>query len=197
MASPPQESGSPAGPRESSPAAAATRTPVCRGSSVSHHASDEGETSSDTSIPDRTSRRRRSGRGNRSRHSGSDSEDSRASGTRRKKKDGFSNKIQIPEFGGKKGHPQDVASIFRQWARCITYYRDYYEDSYLMPLVVSSLTGDASDVFDWTRSLMTGDPPRPLRSAADVERALLRLLHVPGAEKHGQKPSLRGTGGCY
>ena len=77
---------------------------------------------------------------------------------RHQKKDGFSNKIQIPEFGGKKGHPQDVASAFRQWARCITYYRDYYEDSYLMPLVVSSLTGDASDVFDWTRSLTPGDP---------------------------------------
>ena len=28
-----------------------------------------------------------------------------------------------------------------------------------MPLVASSLTGDASDVFDWTRSLTTGDPP--------------------------------------
>ena len=27
-----------------------------------------------------------------------------------------------------------------------------------MPLVVSSLTGDASDVFDWTRSLTPGDP---------------------------------------
>ena len=77
---------------------------------------------------------------------------------RRRKKDGFSNKIQIPEFGGKKGHPQDVASAFRQWVRCITYYRDYYEDSYLMPLVVSSLTGDASDVFDWTWSLTPGDP---------------------------------------
>ena len=77
---------------------------------------------------------------------------------RRKKKDGFSNKIQIPEFGGKKGHPHDVASAFRQWARCITYYRDYYEDSYLMPLVVSSLTGDASDVFDWMWSLTPGDP---------------------------------------
>ena len=37
--------------------------------------------------------------------------------------------------------------------RVITYYRDYYEDSYLMPLVVSSLTGDASDVFDWILSL--------------------------------------------
>ena len=158
VASPPQGPVDPAGPRESSPAAAAMGTPVHRGSPVSHHASDEGETSPDTSIPDRTSRRRCARRGNRSRYSSSDSDDSHASAVRRKKKDGFSNKIQIPEFGGKKGHPQDVASAFRQWARCITYYRDYYEDSYLMPLVVSSLTGDASDVFDWTRSLTLGDP---------------------------------------
>ena len=158
VASPPQGSVNPADPREGSQAAVATRTPACRGSSVSHYASDEEEPPSDTSARDRTSRRRRVGRGNKSRHSGSDSDDSHASAARHKKKDGFSNKIQIPEFGGKKGHPQDVASAFRQWARCITYYRDYYEDSYLMPLVVSSLTGDASDVFDWTRSLTTGDP---------------------------------------
>ena len=78
-------------------------------------------------------------------------------GGRRKKKDGFSSKIQILEFGGKKSHAHDVASTFRQWARCITYYRDYYEDSYLMPLVVSSLTGDASDVFDWILSLNPGN----------------------------------------
>ena len=43
-----------------------------------------------------------------------------------------------------------MADAFRQWARCITYYRDYYEDSYLMPLVVSFLKGDTSDVLDWT-----------------------------------------------
>ena len=73
------------------------------------------------------------------------------------KKDGFSSKIQIPEFGGKKGHPHDVADAFRQWAYCITYYRDYYEDSYLMSLVVSSLMGDASDVFDWILSLNPGN----------------------------------------
>ena len=158
VASLPQGPVDPAGPREGSPAAAAIRTLVRRGSPVSHQTSDEGETSPDTSILDRTSRRRRARRGNRSRYSSSDSDDSHASTVRHKKKDGFSNKIQIPEFGGKKGHPQDVASAFRQWARCITYYWDYYEDSYLMPLVVSSLTGDASDVFDWTRSLMPGDP---------------------------------------
>ena len=39
-----------------------------------------------------------------------------------KKKDGFSSKIQIPAFGGKKGHSDDVTGAFRQWARCITYY---------------------------------------------------------------------------
>ena len=38
----------------------------------------------------------------------------------------------------------------------ITYYRDYYEDSYLMPLVVSSLMGDALDVFNWTSSVSPG-----------------------------------------
>ena len=74
-----------------------------------------------------------------------------------KKKDGFSSKIHIPEFGGKKGHSSDVTEAFKQWARCITYYREYYEDSYLMPLVVSSLTGDASDVFDWILSLNPGN----------------------------------------
>ena len=72
-------------------------------------------------------------------------------------KDGFSSKIYIPEFGGKKGHSGDVTEAFRQWARCITYYRDYYQDSYLIPLVVSSLTGDASDVFDWILSLYPGN----------------------------------------
>ena len=76
---------------------------------------------------------------------------------RHKKKDGFLSKIQIPKFGGKKGHPCDVADAFRQWAHCITNYHDYYEDSYLTPLVVSSLTGDASNVFDWILSLNPGN----------------------------------------
>ena len=46
-----------------------------------------------------------------------------------------------------------MANAFRQWAHCITYYRDYYEDSYLIPLVVLSLTEDASDMFNWTCSI--------------------------------------------
>ena len=38
-------------------------------------------------------------------------------GGRRKKKDGFSSKIQIPEFGGKRGHSGEVTDAFRQRAR--------------------------------------------------------------------------------
>ena len=49
-----------------------------------------------------------------------------------------------------------MADIFRQWAHCITYYHEYYEDSYLIPLVVLSLTGDTSDVFDCTCSVSPG-----------------------------------------
>ena len=101
------------------------------------------------------SRGGQSGEGSDSSHSVRSSASSRG---RRKKKDGFSSKIQIPEFGGKKGHSGEVTDAFRQWARCITYYRNYYEDSYLMPLVVSSLTGDDSDVFDWILSLNQGKP---------------------------------------
>ena len=109
----------------------------------------------------RKGRRNRGNRGSRSGESSDSSHSARSStsnGGRRKKKDGFSSKIQIPEFGGKKGHSGDVTDAFRQWARCITYYRDYYEDSYLMPLVVSSLTGDALDVFNWILSLNQGEP---------------------------------------
>ena len=124
----------------------------------------DNDTTSDVGLVDPSSHRKgRRNRGNRGSRSGESSDSSHStrtstsSGGRRKKKDGFSSKIQIPEFGGKKGHSGDVTDAFRQWARCITYYRDYYEDSYLMPLVVSSLTGDASDVFDWILSLNQGE----------------------------------------
>ena len=126
--------------------------------------SDEDATS-DVGLVDPSSHKKgRRSRGNRGSRGGESSDGSHStrsttsSGGRRKKKDGFSSKIQIPEFGGKKGHSGDVTDAFRQWARCITYYRDYYEDSYLMPLVVSSLTGDTCDVFDWILSLNHGEP---------------------------------------
>ena len=122
-----------------------------------HQSSDDDGVSTDTSILDRPPpNKRRGSRRSRSSRSSSDSDGTHSSGGRCKKKDGFSSKIQIPEFGGKKGHTHDVAGVFQQWARCIMYYHDYYEDSYLMPLVVSSLTGDASDVFDWILSLNSG-----------------------------------------
>ena len=125
----------------------------------------DDDATSDVGLMDPSSRKKgRRSQGNRGSRSGESSDSSHSarsstsSGGRRKKKDGFSSKIQIPEFGGKKGHSGDVTDTFRQWVRCITYYRDYYEDSYLMPLVVSSLTGDASDVFDWILSLNHGEP---------------------------------------
>ena len=125
----------------------------------------DDDVTSDVGPVDPSSRKRgRRSQGNRGSRSGESLDSSHSarsttsSGRRRKKKDGFSSKIQIPEFGGKKGHSGDVTDAFRQWARCITYYQDYYEDSYLMPLVVSSLTGDASDVFDWILSLNQGEP---------------------------------------
>ena len=102
----------------------------------------DDDTTSDVGLVDPSSHKKgRRGRGHRGTRSGESSNSSHSvrsstSSGRRKKKDGFSSKIQIPEFGGKKGHSGDVTDAFRQWARCITYYRDYYKDSYLMPLVV-------------------------------------------------------------
>ena len=142
----------------SSPPRGSTRGLPVREATLNHHyTSDEDGVSTDTSISDKPLCRRHGSRGSQINWSGSDSDETHTSRGRQKKKDGFSSKIQIPEFGGKKGHPHDVADACRQWAHCITYYRDYYEDSYLMPLVVLSLTGDASDMFNWTRSVSPGD----------------------------------------
>ena len=142
----------------SSPAlGSAPGSPLRRAFPSHHQSSDDDGVSTDTTITERTPHRRRGSQRSHSSCSGSDSDGTRSSGGRHKKKDGFLSKIQIPEFGGKKGHTHDVAGAFWRWACCIMYYRDYYKDSYLMPLVVSSLTGDASDVFDWIHSLNPGN----------------------------------------
>ena len=133
-----------------------TGLPVRRATPNHCYTSNEEGVSTDTSTSEKLLHKRHGSRGNRGSWSGSDSDETLTSGGRRKKKDGFSSKIQIPEFGGKKGHPHNVADAFRQWAHCITYYHEYYEDSYLMPLVVSPLTGDASDVFNWMCSISPG-----------------------------------------
>ena len=131
-------------------------SPVRRVPINHHYTSDEERVSTDTTTSGKSLHKRHGSRGNRGNWSGSDSNETLTSGGRQKKKDGFSSKIQIPEVGGKKGHPHDVADAFRQWALCIMYYCEYYKDSYLMPLVVSSLTGDASDVFNWMCSVSPG-----------------------------------------
>ena len=113
------------------------------------YTSDDDGVSTDNS--EKSIHKKRGSRRSRGNQSGCDSNETLTSGGRQK--NGFSSKIHIPEFGGKKGHLHDVANAFRQWAHCITYYHDYYEDSYLMPLVVSSLTGDTLDMFDWTHSV--------------------------------------------
>ena len=140
-----------------SPARGSTTGLPVRGTIPNHcYTSNEEGVSTDTTTSEKSFCKRHGSRRNRGYQSGSDSDETLTSGGRQKKKDGFSSKIQIPDFTGKKGHPHDVAGAFRQWAYCITYYRDYYEDSYLMPLVVSSLTGKALDVFNWTCSVSPG-----------------------------------------
>ena len=63
---------------------------------------------------------------------------------KKRKKAGVNNKVNIPEFGGKDAHPNDVASAFWSWARIVAHYQDYYEDEYLMTQVIASLKGDAA-----------------------------------------------------
>ena len=133
-----------------------TGLPVRKATPNHRYTSDEEGASTYTTTSEKSLCKRHGSRRSRGNQSGSDSDETLTSGGRQKKKDGFSSKIQIPEYGGKKGHPHDVADAFRQWAHCITYYCEYYEDSYLMPLVVSSLTGDTSDVFDWMCSVSPG-----------------------------------------
>ena len=133
-----------------------TGSPVGRALPNHRYTSDEEGISTHTSTSGKSLHKRCGSRGNQGNRSGSDSDETLTSGGRQKKKDGFSSKIQIPEFGGRKGHPHDVADVFRQRACCITYYCEYYEDSYLMPLVVSSLTEDASSVFNLTCSVSPG-----------------------------------------
>ena len=67
-----------------------------------------------------------------------------------KKKGGVNNKVHIPEFDGKTNNTEGAGKAFRQWSQSIFYYRDYYEDEYLMAQIIGALKGDAADVFDFT-----------------------------------------------
>ena len=66
-----------------------------------------------------------------------------------KKKGGVNNKVHIPEFDGKTSNTEGAGEAFRQWSRSVSYYRDYYEDEYLMAQIIWALKGDAADVFDF------------------------------------------------
>ena len=66
-----------------------------------------------------------------------------------KKKGGVNNKVHILEFDGKTRNTEGVGEAFRRWSRSISYYRDYYEDEYLMAQIIGALKGDAADVFDF------------------------------------------------
>ena len=69
---------------------------------------------------------------------------------RNKKKGGVNNKVHIPEFDGKTSNTEGAGEAFHQWSQSISYYRDYYEDEYLMAQIIGALKGDAADVFDFT-----------------------------------------------
>ena len=87
-------------------------SPMRRAFPSHHQSSDDSGVSTDTSISDKPPHRRWGSRRSQSSWSSSDSDGTHSSGGRLKKKDGFSSKIQIPEFGGKKGHTHDVAGAF-------------------------------------------------------------------------------------
>ena len=66
-----------------------------------------------------------------------------------KKKGGVNNKVHIPEFDGKTSNTEGADEAFRIWSRSVSYYRDYYEDKYLMAQIIGALKGDAADVFNF------------------------------------------------
>ena len=75
-------------------------SPVGRALPNHCYTSDEEGVSTDTSTSGKLLHKRHGSRGNQGNQSGSDSDETLTSGGRQKKKDGFSSKIQIPEFGG-------------------------------------------------------------------------------------------------
>ena len=64
-----------------------------------------------------------------------------------KKMGGVNNKVHIPEFDDKTSNTEGAGKAFHRWSRSISYYRDYYEDEYLMAQIIGALKGDAADVF--------------------------------------------------
>ena len=131
--------------------------PLMTSSSEDEGTTTDGTTTDSSVIPSKRKSRKKGSRGKkgkkglRSRESGSETYSTTTSGGRSRKKAGVTNKIQIPEFTGTADNPERVAEDFRRWARVITFYRDYYEDEFLMSQIIGVLKGDTADVFDYTR----------------------------------------------
>ena len=89
-------------------------SPVRRAPLSNRYTSDEEGISTDITASGKSLHKRHGNRRSHGNWSGNDSNETLTSGGRQKKKDGFSSKIKIPKFGGKKGHPHDVANAFRQ-----------------------------------------------------------------------------------
>ena len=68
---------------------------------------------------------------------------------RNKKKGGVNNKVHILDFDGKTSNTEGVGEAFHRWSQSVFYYRDYYEDEYLMAQTIGALKGDVVDVFDF------------------------------------------------
>ena len=122
---------------------------------------DDGTTTDASVVPKKKSihkRGRQGGRRGRRFLSSSQTDSSSASsvGSQAGKKKGVTAKVSIPEYFGKGGHVNHV-SAFQAWARSITYYRNYYEDHYLFPLVVASVKDDATEMFDFACSNIRDD----------------------------------------
>ena len=148
-------------PRQLSGLGVPRRPPVVS-SSEDDGTTTDGTTTDSSVIPAKKTLRRRGGRGNRNKGGSrneigeSGSENSLTTTSKRNrswshKKAGVTNKIQIPDFTGTADKKEKIADDFRHWARVVTFYRDYYEDEFLMSQIIGVLKDDAADVFDYVR----------------------------------------------
>ena len=60
-------------------------------------------------------------------------------------------KFRSQSSPGTSDKSEKVAEDFRCWAWVVTFYRDYYEDEFLMSQIIGVLKDDTADVFDYTR----------------------------------------------
>ena len=135
------------------------RRPPVFSSSEDEGTTTDGTTTDSSVIPAKKGSRKRGKRGKKKKkgsrsetgESSSETNSTVASGQSSRKKAGVTNKVNIPEFTGAADKPGKVADDFRHWAWVVTFYRDYYEDEFLMSQIIGVLKEDAADVFDFFR----------------------------------------------